>query len=171
MPTADVRLSLKGPVIAAAGVAKAVLPFGNNADYPPFSFRLFPGTGNNQASYVYYNTFSVAAAGSYSLNLRGGAVNDVMGAAVNWTKLKFCGVFLDIPDGTDPVVQFGPQNVSNAAALWFADVTANYKMAVRNSLIQYAPVAGWTLADGAGTLAITNAGGSTVTGTLLLAGV
>lgn len=165
----DSRLELAGPIVASTGLARASLRFGT-PDFPAFPFRLFPGTGVGQANAAYYSTVSITAGSTLSLDLVNSSLNDVAGLPIQWTKLKLVIVAIT-QTASNQTLRFGPNGVTDAAALWFPAATSGNRIDVRNMLVQFDNRDGWSVGAGASKLILNNPGAATVAGRILLVGV
>lgn len=147
-----------GPLTAAAAIAGLNEPAGVTA----FS----DGTGAGQANFVYSKNFSINATTMLLIDLKGGGGElDVLNVLMAATAVKAILLQIDTPaSGTS--LRFGPQNQTNAAQLWFQDVTANFYMTVLDKMFLDDPRAGWALDATHKVLAIYNPGAGAVTGKL-----
>lgn len=133
-------------------------------------FDLADGTGAGQANAAYKKEISLAATTYLDLDLKGGGGElDVRGGAMAMTAVKLVILKLTTP-GASTSLRFGPQNRTNAAQLWFQDVTANFYLTVLDKLYMGDARAGWALDATHKVISLYNPGASTVAGTLWVFG-
>ena len=163
------RLTLSGGYQATSGPLTANGRVGSSP-MPTVSLVLADGTGVGQANQVFSTTFSIAATTFQTYDLKGGGGElDVLNTALAMTAVKCVIVQLDTPaSGTS--VRFGPQNRTNAAQLWFQDVTANFYETIPSFAYHADARAGWALDSTHKTIHLYNPGGATIAGTLLVIG-
>lgn len=142
---------------------------------PTFGLIFGTGTVIDSSGYTPVNTEyffkgTIAAGGTKSIDMIGGADLDTFNVALALTLLKCYVVWIDSPNGIK-AVRVGPQGVSNANAMGFGGVTA----AVYRTTYWYDAwagiAAGLAVTAGTGDLFIvTNPGGADLTVGIYFAG-
>jgi len=128
------------------------------------------GTGAGQANQVFQASLSIAATTMQTYDLKGGGGElDVLNVALAMTAVKFVYVEITTPAASTSL-RFGPQNVANAAQLWFQATTANFYATVLSKLLMEDARAGWALDATHKTISLYNPGASTVAGKLWVIG-
>lgn len=131
--------------------------FGNGT-LPKIQTRYSYGTSDNQVNAWYLARRTLAATTFDNINLTSGCVT--LGTTFSFTKLKRVFIAIIEPNGTKSL-RVGPQNQTNANALWFAAVTANFYETLYTHILKDRPVTGWDVAAGStDILSIYNPGAS-----------
>lgn len=164
---ASINYNFRGGLADADGDLTWASQFGQSgADLPAGQFLFADGTGDGQVDTIVVVDFSVATTVTTQYNLRSG-LTDVLNQAVVLAKLKFVYIELDAANTGD--VWFGPMNLTDGLEAWFDGVGATARERVKHRMLHDCN-AGWTVDNTHKILAIYNATGSTVTGTMVLAG-
>lgn len=176
---ATVKLSLEGQYDAGDTTSSLVsaVKSGQNG-FPTTDLGLTYGSGNVlsssklQANDWVVKKLTIAAGATTSIDLTGSSTYaNPFGTANAFTSVRGVVVAVVSPDGAKKVV-VGPQNVTNAAQLWFAGVGADAGEDVYWQTVKLGPVAGWAVAAGTGDLLpIKNPGVSPVDVVIWIAGV
>lgn len=116
--------------------------------FPAISAELTNGTTSGKGNMIYADKHTIAAGASVDLDLSGSLTN-ISNSAATFTKVKQVVVIIDTPDGTKKV-RVGPQNVSNAAQLWFGGTGATCYEEVAEWSIKTDRYTGWTITPGTG---------------------
>lgn len=133
------------------------------APTPSGLFQLTDGTGSGEANQVYEAVLSIATSTTEEIDLKGGnGEEDVLGVALAMTAVKGVELILTTAPATGVSLRFGPQNVTNAAQLWFQAATANFYVEVKDRFAMLERHAGWALDATHKVLAIHNPGAATV---------
>lgn len=128
------------------------------------------GTGASQANFVYLRSISLVATTYLDIDLKGGGGElDVLNVAMAATAVKLVYLQITTP-GASTSLRLGPQNRSNAAALWFADVTTNFYVTVLDQFLIHDKRAGWAIGASTKVLSVYNPGAATVAATLVVVG-
>lgn len=138
---------------------------------PALSVSLAFGTGSGQANKLYIASRALAATTFDLLDLAGG-LSDGLGNTLTFTSLKLAVLAILTPNGTK-VLRVGPQAQSNPfLGAWGGTGATVYKGFTHWDMPVYDPVAGYAVTAGTGDiLPIYNPTGSSITYTILLAGV
>lgn len=111
---------------ADVGPVYPIASFEIGSTVDELSFELEDGTAAGQANDLYFSRQTIAAAGTFTLNLFGGTLSNFMGEAINWTKLKGVLVVIKSPDGTKKFT-IGPDGGATPMQAWFNATTAGQK--------------------------------------------
>lgn len=145
-------------------------PFRAAEQLSVFALSFTDGTGSGQANFVYKNDFSILTTATLSIDLKGGGgETDVRNVLMAATAVKAVLLKITTP-GAGTSIRFGPQNVANAAQLWFQAATANFYDVVEDTLVKMDRVDGWALDATHKVVSLHNPGASTVAGTLWIFG-
>ncbi|AMV25438.1 hypothetical protein VT84_13635 [Gemmata sp. SH-PL17] len=117
---------------------------------PPIDLGYTNGTGTAQCDLWYCKRRTLAANTTESLDLRGG-LTDPEGNAINFAHVKRVVISILEPDGTKSL-RVGPQNVTNAAQLWFGGTGATAYETVKTFLYKDEPFTGWATTAGSADL-------------------
>jgi hypothetical protein len=120
----------------------------------------------------YLDSFSIAGTTTASIDVSGsGSYTNPFGTTLAFTSIRCIGVAIQSPDGALKV-RVGPQNVANAAQLWFGGVGATAYEETCWGVLKLSPPAGWAITAGTGDLiVINNPGATAVTVAVFIAGV
>lgn len=144
----------------------------DTAPVPSGLFTLSDGTGAGQANDVYEALFTVPDGETVEIDLKGGnGETNVANLALAFTKVKGVEIVLTTAPAAGVSLRFGPQNVTDAAQLWFQDVTANFWHEVRDRLAVFDRHTGWALDATHKVLALSNPGAADVSGWIRVIGV
>lgn len=124
------------------------------------------GTGDNNAKEWYSGERTLSATTGESLDLAGGLTSP-LGATITFTKIKELYIEIDAPDGTKSL-RVGPQAVSNALVLPFAD--ASDYLTIYDKIWISNPYGYAVTASTADLLRIYNPGASSITYRLFVVG-
>lgn len=102
------------------------------------------GTGNGQINQIFVpNPFTINANTTLTYDLKGsGGELDVLNRSLAMTAVKLVIVRLNTAEDG---VHFGPQNVANAAQLWFNGVTSDFFDSILQLMMQGDMVDGWVV--------------------------
>jgi hypothetical protein len=164
------RYRFAGGYLVTSGPLKAEARMGTGGE-PGGDCRFDDGTGAGQANQLFAPDFTIAAGATQLYDLKGGSGElDVLNVALALVAVKLVLIELDTPAaGTS--IRFGPQNATNAAALWFGGVTATFYDTIRSKLLQADEVTGWTIGASTKVIALHNPGAASVSGSLRVIGV
>jgi hypothetical protein len=164
------RYRFTGGYLVTSGSLKAEARVGSGGE-PGGNCRFDDGTGAGQANQIFATDFTIASGATQLYDLKGGNGElDVLNVALAMVKVKLVLIELDTPAaGTS--IRFGPMNQTNAAQLWFQNVTANFYDTVRHILNQADEVTGWTIGASTKVIALHNPGAASVSGSLRVIGV
>lgn len=163
------RYDWVGGYTAVSGPLTAKARLGGSGE-PAGTLTFADGTGAGQANFVYSRAISLAATTYLDIDLKGGGGElDVLNVAMAATAVKLVLLEITTPaSGTS--LRFGPQNRTNAAQLWFQDVTANFYVTVLDKFYMCDARAGWALDATHKVISLYNPGASTVAATLRVVG-
>lgn len=133
--------STGNPVV---GGAAPVVSRGKQAD-----IILADGTGTNQASKTYSAQRSVASAANDDIDLAGGPLVDVMGAALTFLTVKAIVIRAAPENTTNLTVSPAPTNGFTGP---FGAATHTVQVRPGGALVFVAPQTGWTVTAGTGDL-------------------
>lgn len=130
------------------------------------------GSGPGQAQQIYRNAFTLAAAGTLTIDLRGGGGElDAAGAALSLALVRSLYLGLTTTPAAGVGVRLGPQGVTNAfQGPWGGVAAANYLL-IDDWLFLPSPVVGWTVDGTHKILTVNNPGAGSVSGVIEIAGV
>lgn len=121
------------------------------------TFTLEDGTGVGQANDLYFSRQTIAAAGSFALNMRGVALFNFMGEAINWTALKGLLVVMLLPAPATKSFTLGPDGGAAPAQAWFSGTGAGQKTTHTHYEFKVDVLGpGWPLVDANDTLFVKN---------------
>jgi hypothetical protein len=167
---AAISLSLSGSMsdrFASDSARRWADSFNGSVELPAGRITFTDGSGSGNVNRIAVFDFSINAAATQSYDLQSGQT-DVLGRSLVLTALKF--VYIELSAATTGSVWFGPQNVSNSVELWFDGIDADARQRVKHHLLMSDPD-GYTIDTTHKVISLTNSTGSTVTGTIVLAGV
>lgn len=163
------KINITGGFSQTSGLRTAAGKFGT----PPMPSGLTTfadGTGPGQANQVFLVPFSINPTSMQLYDLKGGSGElDVLNEPLAMTAVKQVVLEVTTPAAATSI-RFGPQGQTNAARLWFEDVTADFYDAVLSKLLQEDARAGWALDAAHKVLGLYNPGAAPVAGTLLVVG-
>lgn len=134
----QVTTTLQGGGSISDDVTDVSQRFGfGGAILPAVQISLTHGTGANQADKQYLKKHTIANGATDLHDLK--ALTDFQGAALDFAKIKYVGVFVISPDGTK-LLRVGPQAASNAFTGFWGDASDYEK--VYHSQEWKEPVAG-----------------------------
>lgn len=163
--SADYTLA-KDPTIGSVSAQGAV----GSDDFPEMTHDWEDGTGDGQANEVYSALLTIAASSTTSLDLSGAAIENPFEEAIAFTTIV--AVFLAVVDpASTKRVRLGPQNVANAAQLWFGGTGATVYQEIYDDFAMVRKTGGWTITAGTGDLLpISNPDGVDVDVAILIIG-
>ncbi len=163
----DMRLGL---IVSNSDGASLRRTFGKGS-LPAVDLSLSLGTGNNQIIWEYWSPARVLTATTTESFDLSGVLTDAFGTTINATRLKLAVVIIHSPDGTKNLL-VGPQNVSGAAQLGWGGTGSTVYQTVYDWFVLHHPWGGWTITNStADKFPVTNPTGSSITYSILLAGI
>lgn len=163
--TGDLTLTKANDVAAIA----TSFSIGSN-DWPEVTHEFEDGTADGKANEIYLAQLTIAAGATTSIDLSGTTYDNPFGEDLALTAVRAIVVTVEEPSSSK-VVRVGPQNVANAAQLWFGGTGATCYEEVYNSVFRFRSTGGWTVTAGTGDLLpINNPGASSVVVNVLVIG-
>jgi hypothetical protein len=163
-----------------SGLISRVAPGPNGANgavIPDFTISYGSGVvldsnGFTPCNDWYVDTLSIAGSGTTSIDLSGSvSYKNPFGTTLAFTAIKYAFFGILAPDGAK-LARVGPQNVTNAAQLWFGGVGATCYETVYYRSEKLGPPAGWAItAATADLLPINNPGATTISVLVFIAGI
>lgn len=161
--SATVALSIQADLVDALDLASATFPLRYSPAYP-----FADGTGTNQAKNVFTDTRTLVASASENLDLSGTALNDPMGSALAFTKIKAL-MIRAAPGNTNDVLVGG--HATAALATMFGDATDKVRVTPGGAVMFVSPTGYDVTATTADLLTVANsAGGTSVTYDVIVLG-
>lgn len=151
--TATVSAAIAGAVTKTNAISQVEGDFNEK-----FTTSILPGTGAGKADIVFSDTRTLAASATENLDLSG-VLTDVFGGTIAAAKIKAVGIHAASANTNN--VEVGGA-ASDAAALWFKDVTDIEVIPPGGWSVHVHPGAGWPVtAATADLLKIANSAGTT----------
>lgn len=163
--SADYTLA-KDPTIGSVSAQGAV----GSDDFPEMTHEWEDGTGDGQANEVYSELLTIPASSTVSLDLSGTTRQNPFEEDIAFTSIVAVIVAVVDPASTKRV-RLGPQNVANAAQLWFGGTGAGMYVEIYDDFAMVRKTGGWTITAGTGDLLpISNPDGTDVDVAIMIIG-
>ena len=165
------RINWRDGVVYTTGALTYRSRFGTSPT-PSGVFSLTDGTGDGAADDVFEDTFSINAATTLEIDLKGGNGElNVANEALNLATVKGVEIILTTTPASGVSIRFGPQGLTNAAQLWFQAATTNFYDIVRDRFAQFDRATGWALDATHKVIGLHNPGAAAVAGWIRVIGV
>ena len=166
----DVNEKLAGSVRLQAGNFDVASRYGEGPT-PSATFDLDDGTGDGEANDVYEKAFTLAAAATLAVDLKGGTGElNLINLPIAFTAVKRVVLLVSSPAAA-AALRIGPQGVADAAPLWFADAAADKWVEVDDQFVIGSRMDGWPVTPSAKLLVLKNPSAGPVSAWLRVIGV